>query len=186
MKRILAILVLAAVCIAASAQTVSYKELKNVYNPKDYVKSDVDPYQVFWIGLESFAAPGTGQLIMRETGRGWMFIGASTVLAGVNNHFVTNLTDLAVKGPDGKYTFNDADKDKVLSNFLGLLGVSLVETGLCVWSCVDAVKIAKVKNQYYQDNTAKQVSATLYPSFDLVQSGTGTVPVTGMTFAVTF
>ena len=70
MKRILTILVLAAVCTAASAQTISYKELKNVYSPKDYVKSDVDPYQVFWIGLESFAAPGLGQLTMKETKRG--------------------------------------------------------------------------------------------------------------------
>ena len=186
MKRILTILVLAAVCTAASAQTISYKELKNVYSPKDYVKSDVDPYQVFWIGLESFAAPGLGQLTMKETKRGWMFLGSSIVLSGISSHFASNLTDLAVKGPDGKYTFNEADKDKVLDNFFGLLGVSLVETGLCIWSCVDAVKIAKVKNQYYQNNTAKQVSAKLYPSFDMVPSGTGTKAVTGMTFALTF
>lgn len=186
MKRTLTILVLAAVCTAAFAQKISYNEIKNVYNPKDYVKSDVDPYQVFWIGLESFAAPGVGQLIMRETGRGWMFIGVSSVLGSINGLFVTNLTNLAVQGADGKYTFNDADKDKVIGNLIGVLGVSLAETALCIWSCADAVKIAKVKNQYYQDNAGKHASATLYPSFDLVQSGTGMVPVAGMTLALSF
>ena len=187
MKRILTILVLLAVCTAAFGQRVSYKDLKTQYNYKNYVKSDVDPYSVGWISFESFVVPGMGQLMMRESGRGWAFLGASSVLSAINSSLADSIQELWPRDADGHYAKEPGEnKDKIVGYLWGMLGVSMAELGVCIWSSVDASRIAKVKNQYYQDNTAKQVSASLYPSFDLVPSGTGTKAVTGMTFALTF
>ena len=57
-----------------------------------------------------------------------------------------------------------------------------------IWSCVDAVKVAKVKNQYYQDVAAGKhaFSASVYPSVNLVQTSTSTTAAPGMTLALTF
>ena len=191
MKHIITIIAFAAVCAAASAQIIpqgsSYKELKNVYSASNYVKSDVDPYSLFWIGLESFGVPGSGQLIMKETGRGWAFVGASVVLGSFGQSAAQNLVDLAVKDADGKYTIPDADKDKAKGYLASLCGIAVAQLGLSIWSCIDAVKIAKVKNQYYQDLRGKHaISTSMHPSVNLAQTGEGVVPVAGMTFAMTF
>ena len=186
MKKIITIFLLAAVCMASFAQKVSYKEIKNVYSPKDYVKSDVDPYSVFWIGLESFGAPGTGQLIMKETGRGWAFLGAGLVLSTTSTVIAHNFMDLIEKDASGKWTITDADKDKANGYLAALGGIFVAQLGLSIWSCIDAVKIAKVKNQYYQNANGKHASATLYPSVNFVQSGTDVSPAAGMTFALSF
>lgn len=186
MKRIIAILVLAAVCTSAFAQKVSYKELKNDYNYKDYVKSDVDPYSVGWISFESFFVPGMGQLMMRETGRGWAFLGASSILSGINQSLVDDVAKLWPKDADGNYAKDPGEnKDKIVGYLWGIAGVSLAELGVCIWSSVDASRIAKVKNQYYQSGKYA-TSATLYPSVNFVQGGTGYIPVSGMTFALSF
>lgn len=185
MKKIITVLILAALCTAAFAQKITYKELKGTYSYKDYVKSDTDPYQVFWIGLESFAVPGMGQLVMRETGRGWAFLGAHAVLGSVADECINSARKLIATNAEGKYYVPDEDQDKFMGLVAGLAAAGLADLGVAIWSSVDAVRIAKVKNMYYQDN-AKHASATLYPSFNLVESGTGMVPVTGMTFALTF
>ena len=191
MKRILTILVLAAACTSAFAQkgpqSASYSELKNYYKASDYVKSDVDPYSVFWIGLESFGAPGTGQLIMKETGRGWAFLGASVVLSGTSRTLLQGVLALAEKDADGKWDIPEADRSKALGYFAAIGGLMAAQLGLDIWSCIDAVNIAKVKNQYYQDTKGKHAfSATAYPSIDLARTGTSVVPVAGMTLAVSF
>ena len=186
MKRILTVLLLTAVCTGAFAQKISYNDLKNVYDPAEYVRQDGDPYQVFWIGLESLSVPGIGQLVMRETKRGWMFLGGSIVLGACSSSLVDKIKSLCVVDSEGNYTIPDANKDKIAGPIWGLVAVSIAEVCLDVWSCVDAVKIAKVKNQYYQKNSGRQISANLYPSVNLVQNGNGAVPTAGMTFALNF
>lgn len=191
MKRILTIIVLAATCTSAFAQKApqssSYSELKNFYNASDYVKSDVDPYSVFWIGLESLGVPGSGQLIMKETGRGWAFLGTSVALGAAQSICAQNVVDLIEKDANGKWSISDANKDKARNYLAAVGGVMVAQLGLSIWSCIDAVKIAKVKNQYYQDTKRKHaLSATVSPSVDLVQTGTSVIPTAGMTFAVRF
>ena len=186
MKKLLTVLVLAAVCTSAFAQKVSYKEIKNVYSYKDYVKSDVDPYSVGWISFESFLVPGMGQLIMRETGRGWAFLGASSILSCINDSLIDSVKELWPKDADGNYAKEPgANKDKIVGYLWGIAGVSLAELGVCIWSSVDASRIAKVKNQYYQGGKYA-TSATLYPSVNYIQGETGIIPVSGMTFALKF
>lgn len=191
MKRILTIIVLATACTSVFAQRIpqsaSYSELKNYYRASDYAKSDVDPYSVFWIGLESFGAPGTGQLIMKETGRGWAFLGSSVALGAAQSFFAQNVVDLIEKDADGKWNIPDANKDKARSYLAAVGGVMVAQLGLSIWSCIDAVKIAKVKNQYFQDvKGGHAISASVYPSIDFAQTGTSVVPTAGMTFAVRF
>ncbi len=190
MKRVIIFLVLAAVSVSAFAQRAprssSYKDIKGMYSPRNYVKSDVDPYSVFWSGFESFVVPGMGQLIMKEPGRGWSFIGGSFVLNVVGSAFAQNLIDLAEKDSDGKFVIPEDKKDKAKGYFAALGGVALGELVLSIWSCADAVKVAKVKNQYYQDSRKHAFSATMYPSVDLVQVGSNVTPTAGMTFAVKF
>ena len=191
MKRILTIIVLATACTSVFAQRIpqsaSYSELKNYYKASDYVKSDVDPYSVFWIGLESFGAPGTGQLIMKETGRGWAFLGTSVVLGAVSGTLTQNVVNMIEKDANGKWNIPEAKQDKARGYLTAVGGLMLAQVGVSIWSCIDAVKIAKVKNQYYQDTKGKHAfSASVYPSIDLAQTGTSVVPTAGMTFAVRF
>ena len=76
------------------------------------MKSDVDPYSLFWIGLESLGTP-------------------------------------------------DANKDKARNYLAAVGGVMVAQLGLSIWSCIDAVKIAKVKNQYYQDTKGKHAFSAI-------------------------
>ncbi|MBQ3742752.1 MAG: hypothetical protein II858_02750 [Bacteroidales bacterium] len=190
MKRIVILIVLAAVSTTAFAQrapqSTSYKDLKNYYSARDYVKSDTDPYSVFWIGLESLAAPGLGQLIMKETGRGWAFLGTSVVLGTAGGILAQNVASFAVQNVDGTYSISEADRNKASGYLIALGGVALAQLAVDIWSCVDAVKIAKVKNQYYQDGRRRHANASLYPSVNLAQTATGVAPAPGMTFALTF
>ena len=187
MKRIIALLVLVALSSAAFAQKASYKELRQTYAPGDYVKSDADAYSVFWTGLESFGIPGAGQLMMKENKRGWIFLGSSIVINAIGNGIADDLLQLIDKDANGDWTIPDANKDKVKSKAIALGCVALAELGVSIWSCVDAVKVAKVKNQYYQDLQKKHAfSATLYPSVDLAHTAAGVAPAPGMTLAVRF
>ena len=191
MKKLAIFFVLLAVSTAAFAQKAvpqdaSYKNLKQYYSPKNYEKSNVDPYSVFWSGFESFFAPGVGQLVMKETGRGWAFIGGGVALGIAGNVVGNNLLGL-LEMKDGNVSFPDANRDKAKGCIYALVGIGAASLALDIWSCVDAVKVAKVKNQYYQDAVKKRAfAATVYPSVDLVQNGASMTPAAGMTLAVTF
>lgn len=191
MKRIISIVLLTAVSIVAFAQrapqSASYKDLKGIYSPKNYVKSDADAYSTFWIGLESLGAPGTGQLIMKETGRGWAFLGASAVLGAAGSIIYQDKIFPLIEISDGEWTIPEANKDKVNSYLAILGGLAMADLGIHIWSCIDAVRIAKVKNQYFQDKRGKHAfSADIHPSVNMVQNGNGVTPTAGMTLAVKF
>ena len=191
MKKIIAILVLAAACTSLFAQKVpsptSYKNLKQVYSPANYVKSSEDPYSVFWIGAGSLFVPGAGQLVMKETGRGWAFLGSSIGLSVVGGVLAGRARSLVQVNNNGSVTVPEANRGAVNGLVAGAAAVCAVQLGACIWSCVDAVNIAKVKNQYYRDAKGKHAfSATVYPSMDLVQNSNGMSLAPGMTFALNF
>lgn len=197
MKKIISLLVvMVAASSIASAQIApqgsSYKELKNYYSAKDYVKSDADPYSVFWTGLESLATPGIPHLIMKETGRGWSFIGAAVVIDIFGQSAVNKLIKQVeykdgelVKDANGSIVFNDEEKAKQAVGMM--FGAIVADLALRIWATVDGVKVAKVKNQYFQDLQGKKAfSANLYPSVNFAQSANGLAAAPGMTFALTF
>ncbi|MBQ9194255.1 MAG: hypothetical protein IJ753_03810 [Bacteroidales bacterium] len=99
---------LAAASTSLSAQKVpdptSYKNLKQVYAPNNYVKSSADPYSVFWMGAGSLFIPGMGQLIMKENGRGWAFLGSSVGLGLVGSILTGGALSLAQSNNNGTVT----------------------------------------------------------------------------------
>lgn len=196
MKKIILVIAMALAATAMSAQTIipssSYKELKKEYRAKDYHKSQVDVYSPFWMGFSSLVAPGTGQLIAHETGRGWAFIGAEVAASMVQQAGLKKAIDNIqiedgeiVEDSDGNIVFKDEAAAK--KGFYIFLAGAASQMVVSIWSCIDAVKVAKVKNQYFQDLQAKYgFEAKLYPSVNMVQTANGYTAAPGMTFAVQF
>ena len=188
MKRIIVLIAAISLSAAAlSAQTIApgmkYKELKDMYSAKEYVKDAVDPYSRTWAGICSFLSPGTGQIVAGEVGRGFRFIIGSALISGVGAVAADGLVDNVYKDAAGEYQF--IDKGKAMTNFWILMGTGAAELVMAVWSAADAVKVAKVKNMYYQDLMKKYgVSAQVYPSLSFVESAKGLQPAAGMTLSV--
>ncbi|MBR4818303.1 MAG: hypothetical protein IKZ72_06680 [Bacteroidales bacterium] len=197
MKRIL--IMLAAVVFTATtlsaqiAPGMKYRELKGIYNPKEYFKSSVDPYSRGWSGLASAVVPGLGQLVCGEAGRGIaVFAGdfAFGVAAGV---CVNKFYDYVQRDANGNIQ-RDADGNLVITDEkaalkwgLGLIGVAAGNAVYWVWNICDAVKVAKVKNMYYQDlQGGRAIDIDLYPSVDFAMTSNGMTPVTGMTLSMKF
>ena len=192
MKKLFTLFVLLTACTALFAQKLpqdtSYKSLKEVYSPANYVKSTEDPYSLFWTGAGSFLIPGMGQLIMKENSRGWAFLGSAIGLGLVNGILTSAAASLTQKNKlNGFYTIPETNKGTVTGLMVGAAVVGVAQLGASIWSCIDAVNIAKVKNQYYQDAKGQHAfSATVYPSMEVVSNGNGLTLAPGMTFALNF
>lgn len=197
MKRIatlvIAFALTAATVSAQIAPGMKYKELKNIYNAKEYVKSQNDPYSKGWSGFASFVMPGLGQLIDGEVGRGIAIIGGNIAINSVGYYCAGKMVSYLqkdasgnyMKDSDGHYIFTD---EKAAAKWLGgIIAAGLGATIYDIWNICDAVKVAKVKNMYYQDLTGKRaMEFSLTPSFDYAMTADGTQPVAGMTLALRF
>lgn len=179
-----------------SAQVVpgmKYKELKHMYNTRDYVKSAGDPYSPGWLGFGSFVVPGLGQVLSGETGRGLAIFGGSIVLDVAGSIFANRMVDCFERDSEGKLV-KDAqgelicnDKDKAKRMLWGMLGTGAVALVYDIWNICDAVKVAKVKNMYNQDLQGRRsMEVGLYPSMDFAVLPDGVKPVAGMTLSVQF
>ena len=149
---------------------MKYKELKKIYDYKEYVPGLVQNYSPAWSGVASFFIPGLGQMVCGSVGRGFAFLG----------------------GAVGCYTVMYSGA------LLGFAGESAVgQVLMCVASAgalaieicsiVDAVRMAKVKNMYENDLRRKySFDMKLYPSVGCVRSADGLQPAPGMTLAFRF
>lgn len=196
MKKILIAVVVALVAMAsANAQVapgLKYKDLKGMYNPKEYVPQSIDPYKKGWSGLISFFTPGLGQIMAGEVGRGFIFVGAEAITYTIWRSAVDELMELAVTDANGTVTgFSDEKAaGKHIGWFFGGLAANLA---VCIWSSVDAVKVVKVKNMYYQDMYGARASLNvgLEPYFSFTPSpatpsGSSLTPTAGMSLRVSF
>ena len=138
---------------SANAQYInknSYKDLKGIYNPKEYVKQDADPYNAGWYECASFFVPGIGQLLSGEVWRGLAFLGGEAILMGIITDTASEIEKMAVTNERGFLTgYTDETKGK--KNMAILLSALGLDLGLAIWSSIDAARVAKVKNMYYQD-----------------------------------
>lgn len=152
---------------------MKYKELKGLYNYKEYEATFADRYSPGWTGFASAVIPGLGECINGEWGRGLgKFFGNVALMTTANIYVQKSYVDL--------YPTWKTD-----------IGVAVVcyaaALGLDIWSIVDAVRIAKVKNMYEQDlKKTYAIDVDLYPSVDYIQLASGVQPTTGFTFAVRF
>ena len=114
---------------------MQYKEYKDYYDPKFYVPQPGDPYSRIGAGIGSLIIPGLGECIDGEWGRGGLIFLGNIALNLL-------MQPIAMEIESG---------NRIPENTALLLGLICVRLGLNVWSIFDAVKIAKVKNMYYQD-----------------------------------
>ena len=164
MKRIFITLLVAfsavALSSAQSSQKVSYGDLKGNYNPKEYVRQATDPYNVAWYGVSSFFLPGIGQLLSGETWRGLAFMGGEAVLLSIVKSAADNLESLAITNEKGVLTgYTDEAAGK--KNMIVLLSALGADLGLSIWSCIDAKRVVKVKNMYYQELLGRKSSVEM-------------------------
>ena len=120
-----------------------YKEYKDFYNPREYVRMPSDKNNPFWIGFADFFIPGLGNAINGEWGRAAIFFGGNMglyLLGNTQRTPVSTSTGIA-------YQYNTL--------YYVILGARV---GLNIWGIVDAVNVCKIKNMYYQDISGHRAS----------------------------
>ena len=178
MKKLTALIIALVVVAQFGLQAQTYKQNKQVYNPREYIKQPTDPNNPAVAGLVSFFIPGLGQMISGETGRGLGFLGGSVgcaILTGVGyGTFVSN--NLNNSG-----TVSTAGLPLMMVGALGGAAVG-------IWSIVDAVKVAKVNNMYFQDKHGSAIKLELSPYVDYANYGVAgqSRPVGGLSLSVKF
>lgn len=143
---------------------MKYKELKYIYRPADW-NGGYKKYSPGWAGVGSFFIPGLGQICCGEAGRGFAHVGINVGLGLVAQGCYNNYMDEAY------------------------LMLSIVRLGFNIWSIVDAVKVAKVKNMYETDMMRtfhSSISVDMYPSLNYAPMGNSLNVTPGMTLAISF
>lgn len=191
MKRFVIILALTLISVAASAQYIGgarYKDIKDTYNYKEYMPSQVDPYSPTWSSIFSFFVPGSGQMLSGEVLRGALFLGGGVVLSTLLEDTAEDLLKQLAVDADGAVT-GWVDKNAGQTDVWIALGLSAMELGLGIWSSIDANKIAKVKNMYYQDMLGRRsaVEMNFNPTIAFTPTAAGSVQAApGMGFTLAF
>lgn len=155
---------------------MKYKEYKDFYDPHLYVPDVADPYKRGWAGVASFFIPGLGQGIDGEWGRAaWMF-GANVAL-----NLAAQSQTIMIYNTSGQLT--GIDHKPLYWVFFG------ASAALSVFSTIDAVRIAKIKNMYYQDLRAQRsaVDVRFQPYVACTpQSASRLQPAAGLSMVVNF
>lgn len=169
MKRFVLILAVMLIGYSASAQTsegihpgMKYRELKEYYNYKDYTKMPDQYRSPAGVGFASYMIPGLGEMRCGEGWRGTLFLGGWLAC-----HYVT-LTGIAELS-DAIY-------------WSGIAGAQVLR----IISCIDATRVAKVKNMYKHDLKGYSLDFDVYPSMNYIKTAEGIQPTTGLTFALRF
>lgn len=197
MKKLIVMLAAAILAVSTlSAQVapgLKYKDIKDMYNTRDYVKSSANPYSPGWSGVGSFFLPGLGQMICGETGRGLAILGGDLAFGIAGSLCSNKLLSYVQKDADGNYVkdakggyvFTDKNKASTWGGIVLGLGVAVLAYD--IWNICDAVRIAKVKNMYFQDLQGRRtMEFNMYPSVDLSMTSDGARPVAGMGVSVRF
>ena len=192
MKRIILIAILAlAAAFSANAQYAqkqSYKELKEIYNFRVYHEHESDPYNTSMAGLFGFFSPGVPQLVMNETLRGACFFGGSAVCWYVAEDAAQELSKLTAINSEGQAYYTDTDKAAKYTKIM--LGALAVDLGIAIWSCIDAKRVAKVKNMYYQDVYGRQSSVKMnvepFLSYTPAEVSGNVQPAAGLSMKLSF
>ena len=166
---------------------MKYRQLKGLYKTRDYRKVAGQPYSPFWSGFASFVIPGLGEIFDGEWVRGLCIAGANIAMGSYvrrkGNEWVTKYNAWAdVQDPDNP----DIDTMPWPSGSIFLVGG--IRLGLGIWSIIDANKIAKIKDAYWQDCMGySAVTVSLDPYFAYTPvPGSGPQPVTGLSLKLTF
>ena len=145
-----------------------YRQIKDLYDYKEYVTEGSDRYSPGWSGVASFFIPGLGQVVCGEVGRGLAWWGGSVACSTAT--IVLSL--VTAYSSYGDFLF-----------FAAASGVVAIK----VCSIVDGVRVAKVKNMYNQDlKKVYALDVDLYPSVNYISTTSGIKPTAGLTLALKF
>jgi len=153
-----------------------YRDYKDFYNTRNYVKQPGDPYTPFWIGFGDFLIPGLGNAITGEWGRAAGFFFSNLGLG------VLGLTQINIVTTSYESYYEYTELYWV---------IMAARIGLHVWSICDAVHVAKAKNMYNQDLRAKRAALDfkIEPYFAYAPTGISTnnfAPTAGLTMKLSF
>ena len=188
MKKGIIIAILCAVSFMAQAQdddAVRYRDIKHYYNHSEYSEQDGDRYVVSIAGVASFLVPGLGQCYCDEWGRGLGILGASAGLAILGTAETSLMFYGATKTAEHYRMYGTTDPSSNLifgASFAAAVVTIAGATALKIWNIFDAVRVAQVKNMYYQD-AGKQPEVALAP---VVGVDPGLQPTVGLGLKVTF
>lgn len=150
---------------------MTYRQLQHIYDYSTYIPHFMDRYSPGWIGFASFLIPGLGECICEEWGRGLVKFGSNVVLATTASIFTMK---------------SYRDVNWRLDIAVAVICYAAV-FGIDIWSIVDAVRIARVKNMYTRDLMNQySIDVDLFPSVNYVQIGNKVQPTAGLTLALRF
>lgn len=154
---------------------MKYSEYKHLYDADDYYYDYRDHYSPAGSGISSFIFGGVGQMINGQT------------LKGIGMLFGT--VGLAVTGFCVGDRVKNGDKTVLKANGYSIAcwcGAAAID----VWSIIDSVYVAKIKNLYWRDCEKLMAShpcdVKLRPDVSFVQTGQSLAPSAGIALAVRF
>lgn len=157
---------------------MKYRNLKHIYDYKDYQPSIYESHSPGGMGVASFFIPGLGQMISGEVGRGLAWLGghvAAYSIMGIGSA-------LSSSG----YYYGEEKMERT-GDILIIAGLASTLT-IDICAIVDAIRVTKVRNMYEQDLYKKLYSfdLDLHPSVNYILTPTGSQPTAGFTFALNF
>ena len=180
---------------------VRYRDIAGYYDTKDYVERAGDPYVPAVSGIASFLIPGFGQFIDGEWGRG-LGIMATNIGFGVLEWAEVCALFYTAEESTRLYRSYYTDHDSYMYSryraangmVAAALGAGLLtvaaQTAFNIWNICDAVKIAKVKNMYYNDTRARNYASldmNLSPQIAFAPTAAGNLqPTAGLSLKVSF
>ena len=154
---------------------MKYQDLKNLYNTELYMSAAGDRYSLIGAGIASFLVPGLGQILCGETERGLMFFGG--FLGG-------QLIGIAIIAYGANFNYSSS---AAFGTFFSAYAILAGSFAVGIYSIVDAVRVAKVKNMYEQDlMRSYSLEASLFPSVNYTVVGGAIKPAAGLTLSLKF
>lgn len=159
---------------------MKYREYKNLYNQRLYFRDPRDPYSPGWAGVASFFIPGLGQGVAGEWGRALGIfagdIGFTLLFAGAAAVGTSYYDQQTETGGEAAYSVAVA----------AIFGALAYE----VWNIFDAVKVAKIKNMYYQDIREQRAGLDFkiepFIAYSPSVTSGGSQPSAGLSFKINF
>lgn len=174
---------------------VRYRDIKDMYSPRDYVSRAGDYYSPAVAGVTSWLIPGLGQCIDGEWGRGLGIVAANCGFVALE---FTEAALMYYYSAPVKY-YSDAPggysiRSSSTAGTAICLGCAVVTAlshfAFNIWNICDAVNIAKVKNMYFQDRAGGAASLDIHLEPQLAMypapGASGFQPAAGLRLSVSF
>lgn len=153
-----------------------YSELVKIYDVNEYSKfTGWERNNPAVMGLCSFMFTGLGQMINGAMKRGlYFFLGSSACYVGM---YALALGDSYITSRYGH------DSPGFVAAAVGM-GLGMI--GIKIYSIVDAVKVTKIMNMYYDDLDKLSFDFSVAPYCDVICMNTEATPVAGLSLRLSF